>query len=341
MKVIKEGSEKLGLFKIDDDSFASNSPLGITFDEFNRLSRIDDDLFTYEVEIPGLPTIPSDTKEEDDSDDGDLVVYEPRVCYDENDKIYAEAVIFVNKKLVRLMDVTIEQYMDLMYGDHEKVDVKVKEEVISKWIETNIFDFETPICKTFNEFNYLLKINTDLFTRDILRFKTYDELKNEWMNEWNKGIPWAPEEPWSENGIPIDDIHYICEPKCFKNGKAKWPSCNSNEEGLCNGGELPGMVRVGYMTYFKDYEGYDDLVDRKLKEEALKQKAIYERTFNNHEGWNDEKDILEEREPNNDHGIDNLDNDLVRDNTSYHANKEEYEENRCELLGNTRQEPSV
>ncbi|GKA64619.1 hypothetical protein Tco_0764326 [Tanacetum coccineum] len=65
------------------------------------------------------------------------------------------------------------------------------------------------------------------------------------------------------------------------------------------------------------------------------------RTFNNHERWNDEKDILEEMEPNDNLGIGNLDNDLVRDNTSYHANNDEYEENRCELLGNPRQEPSV
>ncbi|GJU24976.1 hypothetical protein Tco_1163597, partial [Tanacetum coccineum] len=45
------------------------------------------------------------------------------------------------------------------------------------------------------------------------------------------------------------------------------------------GGELLGMVRVGYMTYFQDYEWYDDLTDRSLKEEALKQKAIYEKSW--------------------------------------------------------------
>ncbi|GJR22551.1 hypothetical protein Tco_0971078 [Tanacetum coccineum] len=133
MKVIKEGSEKLGLLKIDDDSFACNSPLGIIFDEFNQLSEMDDDLFTYEVEILGLPTIPCDEKERDNSNDGDLCVYKPRVCYDENDGIYAEAVIFVNKRLVSLMDVTVEQWLDLMYGDHMKVDIKIKEGVVSKW----------------------------------------------------------------------------------------------------------------------------------------------------------------------------------------------------------------
>ncbi|GKD57613.1 hypothetical protein Tco_1291000 [Tanacetum coccineum] len=67
---------------------------------------MDDDLFTYEVEIPRLTSIPCDSKEEDDLDNDDLDIYEPRVCYDENYRIYAEAV----------------------------VDVKVKEEVVSKWL---------------------------------------------------------------------------------------------------------------------------------------------------------------------------------------------------------------
>nr|GEW34803.1 hypothetical protein [Tanacetum cinerariifolium] len=105
----------------------------------------------------------------------------------------------------------------------------------------------------------------------------------------------------------------------------------------------------------------------KVKGEALKQKAIYERshihetyantnidanynlyldvskTFNNHKGRNDEEAIQEEREPNDDHGIGNLDNVLVWDNTSYHANEEEeqYEEDRCEMLGNPHQELSI
>ncbi|GKD28218.1 hypothetical protein Tco_1238996, partial [Tanacetum coccineum] len=134
IKVIKKGSEKLGLLKINDDSFACNSPLGTIFNEFNRLSGMDDDLFTYKIEIPGLSSIPCDKKEGDDSDDGDLDIYEPRVCYDENDGIYAEAVIFVNKRLARLMDVTVEQWLDLMYGDHKKVDIKIKEGVVSKWL---------------------------------------------------------------------------------------------------------------------------------------------------------------------------------------------------------------
>ncbi|GKA12966.1 hypothetical protein Tco_0692512 [Tanacetum coccineum] len=52
----------------------------------------------------------------------------------------------------------------------------------------------------------------------------------------------------------------------------KWPTCSSDIDGFCNGGELPGMVWVGCMTYFQDHKWYDELVDGKLKEETLMHK---------------------------------------------------------------------
>ncbi|GJT63973.1 hypothetical protein Tco_1015453 [Tanacetum coccineum] len=72
-------------------------------------------------------------------------------------------------------------------------------------IEDNLLDYETPLCKAFNEFNYLLKIDTDLFIFEIQEIKTY-----------------------------------------------------RNIDEFCNGGELPGMVRVGCMTYFQDYKCFEN-----------------------------------------------------------------------------------
>ncbi|GJS61076.1 hypothetical protein Tco_0655860 [Tanacetum coccineum] len=46
-------------------------------------------------------------------------------------------------------------------------------------VETDIFHFETPICKAFNEFNYLFKMDTDFLTNDIPGFKTYKEYKDD------------------------------------------------------------------------------------------------------------------------------------------------------------------
>ncbi|GJT45276.1 ribonuclease H-like domain-containing protein [Tanacetum coccineum] len=298
---------------------------------------MDDDLVIYEVEIPRLSSIPCDKKEGGDSDDGDLDVYEPRVCYDENDGIYVEVVIFVNKRLMRLMDVTVEQWLDLIYGDHKKIDVQDKEgtrgedeveqtdeeffdhddeNLIDKdevakifMIETDIFDFETPICKAFNEFNYLLKIDTDLLTSDILRFKTYDDLK---MNGWINGTK---------------EYHGFPRNRSRKMEFLLKTSIIFTSLSISIMGKLNGTLAIQMMKDSAMEENY---------------RRWFE-TFNDHEGRNDEEDIREQREPNDDHGIDNFDNDLARDNTSYHANKEEeqYKEDRCELLGNPRHEPPV
>ncbi|GJX46192.1 hypothetical protein Tco_0271382 [Tanacetum coccineum] len=142
-------------------------------------------------------------------------------------------------------------------------------------IKSNLFDFETPLCKAFNEFNYLLKIDTNLFTFDIKGIKTYEEY------ELNNNMTGDLEEPWSDNGVPYQLCEHICEPYHFKNGKTKWPTCSSDIDGFCNDGELPGMVRVGCMTYFQDHKWYDELTDGNLKEEALMHKARFK------ESWGD------------------------------------------------------
>ncbi|GJV79705.1 hypothetical protein Tco_1515575 [Tanacetum coccineum] len=54
-------------------------------------------------------------------------------------------------------------------------------------IDTNIFDYETPLCSAFKEFNYLLEVDPDLLTKDIIGFKTYEDYKDDWIYEWNKG----------------------------------------------------------------------------------------------------------------------------------------------------------
>ncbi|GJS53981.1 hypothetical protein Tco_0627343 [Tanacetum coccineum] len=138
-------------------------------------------------------------------------------------------------------------------------------------IETNLFNYETPLYTKFKEFNFLFKVDPELFTHDIERTKTYEDYENELNDEL--------EEPWSKDRVPYEICDHICEPFRFKNGKAKWPTCNSYEDGFCKGGELPGMVQVGYMTYFQDYKWYNELADGNLKEETLKQKAIYEKSW--------------------------------------------------------------
>ncbi|GJV56181.1 hypothetical protein Tco_1457186 [Tanacetum coccineum] len=65
-------------------------------------------------------------------------------------------------------------------------------------IEGNLFDLEIPLCKAFNEFNYLLKIDTYLFTFDIQEIKTYKEY------ELNNNMIVDLKEPCFENFHELD-----------------------------------------------------------------------------------------------------------------------------------------
>nr|GEV62832.1 reverse transcriptase domain-containing protein [Tanacetum cinerariifolium] len=112
----------------------------------------------------------------------------------------------------------------------------------------NLFDFETPLYEAFNDFNYILKIDKDLFTFDIQVTGTYEEY------ELNNPLTRDLKEPWLDNGVPYQLCDHICEPYHFKNEITKCPTCSSDVDGFCNGGELPGMVRVGSMTYFQDHK---------------------------------------------------------------------------------------
>ncbi|GJS28402.1 hypothetical protein Tco_0489022 [Tanacetum coccineum] len=86
-------------------------------------------------------------------------------------------------------------------------------------IETNLFDYETPLCEKFKEFNYLLKIDPDFLTNDIVGFKTYDEYKDYWIYEWNNNVPWVYEKPWTDTRLwtkPTPVVH-CCKPFNYKN----------------------------------------------------------------------------------------------------------------------------
>ncbi|GKD96916.1 hypothetical protein Tco_1380813 [Tanacetum coccineum] len=48
------------------------------------------------------------------------------------------------------------------------------------------------------------------------------------------------------------------------------------DDGYCNGGNLPGAYIVGNALRYQDLEWYEALDDGKLKDEALKTKAIME-----------------------------------------------------------------
>ncbi|GKF28327.1 hypothetical protein Tco_0094669 [Tanacetum coccineum] len=127
-------------------------------------------------------------------------------------------------------------------------------------IETNLFDYETPLCEKFKEFNYLLKIDPNFLTNDIVGFKTYDEYKDYWIYEWNNNVPWVHEKPWTDTRLwtkPTPVVH-----------------CSAHI--------------VGNTLCYQDLEWYDALKDSELKEEALRNKAIIEGLINEDVESNDE-----------------------------------------------------
>ncbi|GKE73270.1 hypothetical protein Tco_1535311, partial [Tanacetum coccineum] len=133
-------------------------------------------------------------------------------------------------------------------------------------IETDVFEYETPLCLAFNEFNYLLKIY-----------------------EWNKDIPLVDEKPWTEAIVwkKPKPVKHTCKPFNYKTGCLKWPTCSWREDGYCNRGNLPGAYHIGNSLHYQDLEWYEALEDRELKDEALRNKAIIEGLISDDESYND------------------------------------------------------
>ncbi|GJX51661.1 hypothetical protein Tco_0278506, partial [Tanacetum coccineum] len=72
-KVIKGEFEKIKDVKVEDVSLTYDTPLEVFNNEVCRLTGMDDDLFTYEVEVANIPchsNIDDDSKHEADDDMG-------------------------------------------------------------------------------------------------------------------------------------------------------------------------------------------------------------------------------------------------------------------------------
>ncbi|GKA98816.1 hypothetical protein Tco_0826753 [Tanacetum coccineum] len=151
---------------------------------------MDNDLFTYEVEVTNIPCnskIGDDSEHEADNDLGG------------DDEV----------------ELTDEESSD----DEDEI-VEVFR------IDTNLFNYETPLCSTFNKFNYLLKVDPDLLTKEIMGFKTYEDYKYDWIYEWNKYVTWVYDKPWLDNGTWKEPtpVKHTCKPFNYKTRCSKWPT---------------------------------------------------------------------------------------------------------------------
>ncbi|GJY49641.1 hypothetical protein Tco_0439597 [Tanacetum coccineum] len=159
---------------------------------------------------------------------------------------------------------------EIKINDDESSDLKEywsdKEEETAEIfkIEIDVFDYETPLCLAFNEFNYLLK-------------------------EWNKNVPWVYDKPWLDNGIWNEPkpVKHTCKPFNYKTGYSEWPTYSWREDGYCNGGNLPGAYHIGNSLHYQDLEWYEALEDSELKDEGLRNKDIMEGLISDYESSND------------------------------------------------------
>ncbi|GJW79714.1 hypothetical protein Tco_0143689 [Tanacetum coccineum] len=246
---------------------------------------MDNDLFTYKVEVAKIPcnfVMDNDFDDETDDDMG----------YDPSNVAFIE---WLRSKIFNYK--TMDQYTmkalcvywirgddEVELPDEESFDDE--DEITEVFqINTNIFDYETPICSAFNEFNYLLKVDPDILTKDITRFKTYDDYKNDWIYEWNKDVPWVDEKPWTDTRVWIElkPVKHTCDPFNYKTGCTEWPTCSWKEDGYYSGGNLHGTYIIENQLHYQDYEWYEALDDCELKEEALRNKAIMDGVINNDE----------------------------------------------------------
>ncbi|GKD45313.1 hypothetical protein Tco_1269958, partial [Tanacetum coccineum] len=178
-KVIKGEFEKIKDVKVEDVPLTCDKPLEVFNNEVSRLSGMDDDLFTYEVEVAIIPCdlkMEDDSKQEADDDMG----------YDSSNVAIIEWLGSKNFNYKTMDHYTMKAlWIYWIRGDDE---VELTDEESSNdeddvaevfRIDSNIFDYETPLCSAFKEFNYLLKVDPDLITKDIIRFKTYKDYKND------------------------------------------------------------------------------------------------------------------------------------------------------------------
>ncbi|GJW80251.1 hypothetical protein Tco_0144226 [Tanacetum coccineum] len=146
--------------------------------------------------------------------------------------------------------------------------------------------FNTSLETFHEEFNWISIMDDDLFTYEargddeveLTDKESPDSDKEDEVAEIFRIKTNVHEKTWTDNGVwqePTPVEHY-CEPFSYKNGCSEWPTCSWRDDGYCNGGNLPGAYIVGNALRYQDFEWYEALEDGKLKEEALKNKAIME-----------------------------------------------------------------
>ncbi|GJU69218.1 hypothetical protein Tco_1255477 [Tanacetum coccineum] len=148
-KVIKGEFEKLEDLKVKDVSLTCDTSLKVFNNKSNRLSRMDDDLFTYEVEVANILC---DSNKDDDSEQRVSHEADDDMGYDPFDVAFTEwlGLNFFNYKTMdhyskkALWIYWIREDGEVKLTDEESFDNEDEVAEVFR-VDTNIFNFETPM----------------------------------------------------------------------------------------------------------------------------------------------------------------------------------------------------
>nr|GEV73852.1 hypothetical protein [Tanacetum cinerariifolium] len=199
-KVIKGEFEKLEDLNDKDVLLTYDTSLKYFNNEFDRMSGMDDALFTYEVKVANIPR---DSNKDDDSKQRMAQEADDDTGYDPSDFAFTEWLGSKNFNYNTMDHYTKKALWIRWIRGDDKVELTDEEfsnnedEVAKVFrIDTNIF-IKTPMCKAFKKFNYLFHIDPDLLTKDIEGLKTYEEYKDDWIYKWNRDLHYQDYE-WYE-----------------------------------------------------------------------------------------------------------------------------------------------
>ncbi|GJS64312.1 hypothetical protein Tco_0678876 [Tanacetum coccineum] len=269
-KVIKGEFEKLEDLKVKDVSLTYDTSLEVFNNEFNRLSGMDDDLFTYEVEVANILC---DLNKDDDSEQRMSHEADDDMGYDPSDVAFTE---WLRSKFLttrRWIIIKRKHYGFTGLEEMMKFSLQMKSFLIMKMKllkslgSTLIYLILKHLCARplMNLTIFCKSIQTYLLRtlRDSRLMKNIRMIGS--MNETKiyHGLI-------RNHGLTLD----------WKN------------DGYCNGGNLPGAYIVGDSLHYQDYEWYEALKDSELKEQALRNKAIMEGLISDDESSNNAHELL-------------------------------------------------
>ncbi|GJS98071.1 hypothetical protein Tco_0819241 [Tanacetum coccineum] len=195
---------------------------------------MDNDLFTYEVEVTNIPCnskIDDDSEHEADDDMG----------YDLSDVAFIEWLVSKNFNYKTMDHYTMNALWIYWIRRDDEVELTNKES----------YDDEDEIC-----WEGLRPMMITKMTGSTNGIKMYHGCTT------SHGLI-------MEYGKSQHQSNIRASLSIIRLDVRKWPTCSWRDDGYCNRGNLLGTYIIGNQLHYQDYEWYEALEDCELKNEAL------------------------------------------------------------------------